>query len=179
MEENIKFPKDALERLWAPWRVEYFEVRDRDPDFLQGAVNSSDDAAHLVVTRNDAAILMLNKYPYSAGHLMAVPRRKVSSLTALNDSEKLGLIALVELGQRLLADALKAQGFNVGMNIGACAGAGVPDHLHIHIVPRWPDDVNFITVLGGVRVIPEALTAVRERLLAALQKEQSRSEVSG
>lgn len=170
MSESSKFPKDCLERLWAPWRVEYFETRDRDPDFLLAAVQSDDDAAHLVVTRNESAILMLNKYPYSAGHLMAVPRRKVASLGELSDAEKLGLFALVDLAQRLLAEVVKARGFNIGMNIGACAGAGAPDHLHIHIVPRWPDDVNFMTVLGGVRIIPEALEPVRQRLVAALER---------
>lgn len=170
------FPKDHVERLWAPWRVEYFETIDRNPDFLLEAANSEDDAAHLVVARNDGAVLMLNKYPYAAGHLMAAPRRKVSSLEGLSEREKLDLLELVELAQRLLAEVVKARGFNIGMNIGACAGAGAPDHLHIHIVPRWPGDVNFVTVLGGVRVIPEGLEPVWRRLRAALERMRGSSD---
>ncbi len=162
------FPKEEIESLWAPWRVEYFEIKDREPDFLLKAVQASDDAAHLVVQRNRSALLMLNKYPYSAGHLMAVPCRKVRRLSELSDQEKLDLFSMIDLAERLLSEVVKAQGFNIGANLGACAGAGAPDHLHIHIVPRWAGDVNFMSVVGGTRVIPEGLQPLYNKLVAAL-----------
>ncbi len=169
-ERMQEFPKDHVESLWAPWRVEYFEVKDRDPDFLLRAIESSDDETNLIITRSVFSLLIMNKYPYSAGHLMAVPYRKVCGLQELSDAEKLDLWSLIDLAQNLLQRVVKASGFNIGMNIGACSGAGVPDHLHIHIVPRWPGDVNFICVLGGVRVIPEGLQPLYQKLRAELEK---------
>jgi ATP adenylyltransferase len=168
-----EFPKDHVERLWAPWRVEYFSVKDRDPDFLLKAAGTSDDAAHFVVSRNRSAFLILNKYPYSAGHIMAVPMRKVRFLADLSDQEKLDLFALVDLAQVLLTRVVLAEGFNVGMNFGPCAGAGAPDHLHVHIVPRWPGDVNFMSVISATRVIPEGLQPLYEKLVNALLDAQN------
>ena len=109
----------------------------------------------------------MNKYPYSAGHLMAVPYRKVSEMTELTDDEVLELWHLCIHAQRLLKECVKAQGFNIGWNLGKPAGAGVQDHLHLHIVPRWVGDANFMTVVGGARIIPEALKPLYERLKAA------------
>ncbi len=160
----MTFPKDRIQALWAPWRVEYFETREQEPDFLLNAAQTSNDAAHLVVTRRRSAFLIMNKFPYSAGHLMAVPLRKVAKLGELAVGEKLELLELVEFAQDLLAEVVRAQGFNVGLNQGQCAGAGAPDHLHVHIVPRWPGDCNFMAVLGGVRVIPEGLEPMYRRL---------------
>ncbi len=165
----MAFPKDHLESLWAPWRVEYFETRDESPDFLLAAARASDDAAHLVVVRGRSCFMIMNRYPYSAGHLMVVPMRKVSSFRELSDQEKLDLLSHVELAQDLLTKVVKAQGFNIGLNLGICAGAGVPDHLHIHVVPRWEGDSNYMTVLGGTRVIPEGLQPLYEKLRAAVQ----------
>lgn len=166
--KNDPFPKSHLESLWAPWRVEYFDTRDEaPPDFLTAAAHTADDAAHLVVARRKQAFLIMNKYPYSAGHLMAVPYRKVSDMAALSDDEVLELWQLAIHAQRLLKECVKAQGFNVGWNIGRAAGAGVDDHLHLHIVPRWTGDANFMTVTGGVRIIPEGLKPLYDRLIAA------------
>ena len=165
---NESFPKSHLESLWAPWRVEYFSAEHQaGSDFLSEAAQADDDAAHLVVTRSKAAFLLMNKYPYSAGHLMAVPYRKVSEMTDLTDDEVLELWHLCIHAQRLLKECVKAQGFNIGWNLGQPAGAGVQDHLHLHIVPRWVGDANFMTVVGGVRIIPEALKPLYERLKAA------------
>jgi ATP adenylyltransferase len=152
--------------LWAPWRVEYFKT-GATPDFLLEAAHASDDAAHLVVARRKNAFLIMNRYPYAVGHLMAVPYRKVADLSVLTDGEKLELWELVEHAQRLLRETVKAQGFNVGLNLGKCAGAGVIEHLHLHIVPRWEGDNNFMPVLAGTRVLPEALDALYEKLIAA------------
>lgn len=163
---NEDFPKGHLESLWAPWRVEYFEAEHRTGwDFLTEAAESGDDAAHLVVTRGKSAFLIMNKYPYSAGHLMAVPYRKVHKMTDLTDGEVLELWQLMIHAQRLLENAVRAQGFNIGWNLGRASGAGVEDHLHVHIVPRWVGDSNFIAVIGGTRIIPQALQPLYERLM--------------
>ncbi len=161
-----EFPRRHLESIWAPWRVEYFQAEHQSGvDFLSEAANSSDDAAHLVVHRLGTAFLIMNKYPYSAGHLMAVPRRKVVEMSELSEAEVLDLWRLAIHARRLLAEAVKAQGFNIGWNLGKAAGAGVEDHLHIHIVPRWNGDSNFIAVTGGTRVIPEGLRPLYRRLV--------------
>lgn len=165
---NESFPKPLLESLWAPWRVEYFQNQHTPgTDFLTAAAQTTDDAAHLVVARKKSAFLLMNKYPYSAGHLMAVPYRKVCDMEALLESEVVELWQLCIQAQRLLRECVKAQGFNIGWNIGKASGAGVEDHLHLHIVPRWVGDANFMTVTGGTRVIPEGLRPMYDRLIAA------------
>ncbi|MBV9658446.1 MAG: HIT domain-containing protein [Verrucomicrobia bacterium] len=165
------FPQQ-MRAIWAPWRVEYFEQPRPDNnagggDFLTAAAQTSDDAAHLVVLRRKSAFLLMNRYPYSNGHLMAVPYRKAADLADLNAEEKSELWTLAEAAQKLLRATVHAQGFNIGLNLGACAGAGVPDHLHLHIVPRWAGDVNFMPVLGATRVIPQGLQPLYEKLIQA------------
>jgi ATP adenylyltransferase len=162
-----EFPKRALETLWAPWRVEYFEQEPRDRDFLSAAARASDDAAHFVITRRKTAFLMMNRYPYAVGHLMAVPYRKTAELSSLGENEILELWELVVHGQKLLRAAAKTQGFNIGLNIGQCAGAGVVDHLHLHLVPRWSGDTNFMPMISGTRTISEGLRGLYEKLIAA------------
>ncbi len=162
----MEFPKDEFETLWAPWRFEYFE-RKSTGDFLSDAARASDDAAHLVVTRRKNSFLLLNRYPYALGHLMAVPYRKVAELGGLGENEIAELFALVVHGQKLLREVVKAEGFNIGINVGECAGAGVPDHLHIHIVPRWSGDTNFMPMLTGARILSEGLGQLFEKLIAA------------
>jgi ATP adenylyltransferase len=158
-----------LSRLWSPWRIEYFKV-GAPPDFLLKAAQTTDDAAHLVVARRPHSFLIMNAYPYAVGHLMAVPCRKVNDIAALNEAERLELWELVEHAQALLRETVRAQGFNVGLNIGRCSGAGVVDHLHLHIVPRWEGDNNFMPVLADTRVLPEALGSLYQRLVAARDK---------
>ncbi len=160
-----EFQKKELETLWAPWRVEYFEKEPRDLNFLSAAAQTSEDAAHLVITRRKNAFLMMNRYPYAVGHLMAVPYRKTAELSVLGENEIVELWNLVAHAQALLRAAIKAQGFNVGLNIGECAGAGVTDHLHIHIVPRWSGDTNFMPILAGARVLGEGLHALYDKLI--------------
>ena len=165
-----EFPIKELETLWAPWRVEYFEKEPRNLNFLSEAAQASDDAAHLVIARRKNAFLMMNRYPYAVGHLMAVPYRKVAELFALGDNEVVELWNLVVHAQALLRAATKAQGFNIGLNLGECAGAGVPGHLHIHIVPRWSGDTNFMPILAGTRTLSEGLRALYEKLTDAQAK---------
>ena len=164
------FPKKELETLWAPWRVEYFEKQPPDRDFLSRAATASDDAENLVITRRKTAFLMMNRYPYAVGHLMAVPYRKTADLGSLGDNEVVELWRLVTHAQALLRAAIKAQGFNVGLNLGECAGAGVADHLHIHIVPRWNGDTNFMPAIAGTRTISEGMGSLYDKLIAAQQR---------
>jgi len=165
-----EFPKKELETLWAPWRVEYFEKEPRDRDFLETAARASDDAAHFVIARRKNAFLMMNRYPYAFGHPMAVPYRKTAEFSTLGDNEIVELWSLVVHAQALLRAATKAQGFNIGMNIGECAGAGVPDHLHIHVVPRWSGDTNFMPIIAGARTLSEGLRALYDKLMEAQAK---------
>jgi ATP adenylyltransferase len=164
-----EFPKEEIETLWCPWRVEYFEKEPRDRDFLTRAATASNDAECYVITRRKTAFLMMNRYPYAVGHLMAVPYRKTAELSSLGDNEMVELWQLVVHAQTLLRTAIKAQGFNIGLNLGECAGAGVPDHLHIHIVPRWGGDTNFMPVIAGTRTISEGLRSLYDKLMAAQQ----------
>ena len=165
-----EFPRKELETLWAPWRVEYFEKEPRNLNFLSEAAQASDDAGHLVITRRKNAFLMMNRYPYAVGHLMAVPYRKVAELSALGDNEVVELWNLVVHAHALLRAATKAQGFNIGFNLGECAGAGVPAHLHIHVVPRWSGDTNFMPILAGTRMLSEGLRALYDKLMDAQSK---------
>jgi len=165
-----EFPRKELETLWAPWRVEYFEKEPRDRNFLSEAARTSDDAAHLVITRRKDAFLMMNRYPYAVGHLMAVPYRKTADISALGENEIVELWNLVGHGQALLRATMKAQGFNVGLNLGECAGAGIVDYLHIHIVPRWSGDTNFMPILTGARTLSEGLRALYDKLIDAQSK---------
>ena len=163
----MEFPKTDLEALWCPWRVEYFEIKDRNPNFLEEAARASDDAAHLVVTRRKNMFLMMNRYPYAVGHLMVVPYRKTAELESLGEEEILELWSLAVHAQRLLRATMKAQGFNMGFNLGIPAGAGVADHLHLHIVPRWSSDTNFMPILGRTRLLSEGLQTLYEKLIEA------------
>ncbi len=167
---SMEFPKKEMETLWCPWRVEYFEREKPDFDFLEAAARASDDAAHLVITRRKNAFLMMNRYPYAVGHLMAVPYRKTADISSLGENEIVELWNLVSHAQVLLRAATKAQGFNIGMNLGECAGAGVPDHLHVHIVPRWNGDTNFMPILAGTRMLSEGLRALYDKLMEAQTK---------
>jgi ATP adenylyltransferase len=165
-----EFPKRELETLWCPWRVEYFEREKPNADFLSEAARTSDDAAHLVVTRRKNAFLMMNRYPYTVGHLMVVPYRKTAEISALGENEIVEIWNLVAHAQALLRATVKAQGFNVGLNLGECAGAGIVDHLHVHIVPRWNGDTNFIPILSGTRMLSEGLRGLYEKLMDAQNK---------
>ena len=164
------FPKTQIEALWCPWRVEYFAREKPDPNFLSAAARASDDAEHLVITRRKTAFLLINRYPYAVGHLLAVPYRKTADLSALGENEVVELWNLVTHAQTLLRTAAKAQGFNVGLNLGECAGAGVVDHLHVHIVPRWNGDTNFMPVLAGTRMLSEGLRGLYDKLIDAQAK---------
>ncbi len=163
----MSFPKQQIESLWSPWRVEYYsEENQGEKDFLLEAAQTSDDAAHLVVARSLHAFLIMNKFPYSCGHLMAVPNRKVAWMEDLETEESSDIWQLAIFAQKLLRNVVRAQGFNVGLNLGAAGGAGFVHHLHLHIVPRWEGDSNFMPVIGHTRILPEALKPLYEKLVA-------------
>jgi ATP adenylyltransferase len=173
-----EFPKRELETLWCPWRVEYFEREKPNANFLSEAARTSDDAAHLVITRRKDAFLMMNRYPYAVGHLMAVPYRKTADISVLGENEIVELWNLVGHAQALLRVTMKAQGFNVGLNLGECAGAGIVDYLHVHIVPRWNGDTNFMPILSGTRTLSEGLRTLYDKLIDTQSKMDTQSRQS-
>jgi ATP adenylyltransferase len=158
--------------LWAPWRVEYVSSPKTGDCIFCAAVEDRDHP--LVVVRGSRCLIMLNAYPYAAGHLMVVPNRHLAELEDLDDGELGELTALTKSALAALRTLMKPAGFNVGLNLGVAAGAGFRDHLHQHVVPRWDGDTNFMPVLGGTRVISEALAStapVLRRLLTAEREE--------
>lgn len=164
---------DSTERsrnIWAPWRIEYIAGLNEDSDdggcFVCRYRDETDqDDANFVLWRGKHCFAMLNRYPYTGGHCMVAPYAHEGSMDNLEPAILLEMMEMIRDLRLLLAHAMHAQGFNVGMNIGRCAGAGLPDHLHLHIVPRWVGDTNFMSVLGGARVIPQSL----EHLLGLLK----------
>jgi len=152
-----------VERLWAPWRLEYIKSAD-EGCFLCVAAAGGDDAERLIVHRGEHAIVLLNKFPYSSGHFLVSPTRHVGDYTELMDAEVLELHRFASAGMRALAESYGPQGYNLGWNLGLSAGAGVVDHVHLHVVPRWGGDTNFMPVLADVKVLPEHLEETRRKL---------------
>jgi ATP adenylyltransferase len=153
-----------VERLWSPWRLAYVSGDGESRGCVFCLAQADADAAPLVLFRGATAFVILNLYPYNNGHLMVVPNRHIASLTAATPEELAELMRLTQAAEMALTEAYHPQGLNVGMNIGRPAGAGVADHMHIHVVPRWSGDTNFMSVVGGVRVLPEELGQTAERL---------------
>jgi ATP adenylyltransferase len=158
----------VTERIWAPWRLEYIQSVDERPGcFLCDAAASDDDEQHLVVHRGERAFVVLNKFPYASGHLLVAPLEHGLNFADLDDALAAEVHRLGAAGTRALADVYGPEGFNLGWNIGRIDGAGVPEHGHLHVVPRWGGDTNFMPVLGDVKVLPEHLQATRRKLAAA------------
>ena len=152
--------KDSKGRgiLLAPWRIEYITDASKNKGCIFCEVfKSSDDEKNLIVWRGKTSFVIVNKYPYNNGHLMVVPFRHTPEMSALDDEEKIELFDMIRLSQDVLRDVMEPQGFNVGMNLGRLAGAGIVDHLHFHLVPRWGGDTNFMPIIGDTKVISEAL----------------------
>lgn len=163
--------------LWAPWRIEYIQGLVKNPEpakdgcfICENLRNPQDDAKNLVLWRTDDNIVILNRFPYNNGHLLIAPARHVPDLSELADQELLEMIKLVRESQKALSLVLKPHGFNVGMNFGRCAGAGLPGHLHVHVVPRWDGDTNFMGVCGGTDVISQSLAALLDALREISEK---------
>ncbi len=147
-----------MDRIWAPWRIEYIlsDKKENGCVFCNAIADSNDDK-RLVVYRGELAFVIMNKYPYNAGHVMVVPNRHVSNPVDLSDQEQLEMFQLLNRSLKAIRSALKPEGFNMGMNLSRTAGAGIDDHLHIHIVPRWNGDTNFMPVIADTKVISEAI----------------------
>jgi ATP adenylyltransferase len=154
--------------LWAPWRMEYILApKNRgEPCIFCGLADASPDelAARHVICNTARAFVVLNRYPFAAGHLLVVPHAHAGALDQLDPDDHDTLFRLVRESATRLTKALRAEGFNVGLNLGAVAGAGIAAHLHAHIVPRWNGDTNFMPVLADTRVMPQALDATRDHL---------------
>lgn len=160
-----------MESLHAPWRIQYIlapKPPPADGSLFTQIARASDDAGNLVICRERTCYALLNRYPYNGGHLMVVPYKQVSDLAGLTDEELADLMKLARRCVDALTRLMKPDGFNVGMNIGKPAGAGIEEHLHLHIVPRWNGDTNFMPVLADTKVLPEALTETAAKLRAAL-----------
>jgi ATP adenylyltransferase len=157
-----------VKHLWAPWRLEYIKSADEESGCLFcAAAAGGDDAERLVVHRGSHAIVLLNKFPYSSGHFMVAPVRHVGEYGELTDDEVLELHRLASAGIGALAELYAPQGYNLGWNLGRIAGAGIVDHVHLHVVPRWAGDTNFMPVLADVKVLPEHLDETRKKLADA------------
>lgn len=150
--------------LWAPWRMEYI-LGEREPGcpFCPPEISLPDEK-RLILYVDDLTIVVMNKYPYNTGHLLISPRRHVPELDDLTPEELLALQLTTRMSLRILREVMRPDGFNVGLNLGKVAGAGIPEHLHIQVVPRWEGDVNFMTVFSEVRVVPEHIVATYRRL---------------
>ena len=158
-----------MKRLWATWRMKYVTNADKETGCIFcNALEKNDDERNLIVLRTERAFVILNKYPYTNGHLMIAPLEHQASLELLDPPTRADMMELVSHCIVALRKVYNPQGFNVGANIGSAAGAGVPGHVHLHIVPRWGGDTNFMTTVGEVRVLPETIEETYRRVKEAL-----------
>lgn len=153
--------------LWAPWRMQYITGPKSNGCILCEKANEpgEQDRKNLILARGSNTYVLMNIYPYNTGHVMIVPYRHVDSLDKLSSEERTEMMNWASNSERILRDAFHAMGFNIGVNVGRVAGAGIDDHVHMHVVPRWNGDTNFMPVLGETKVIPEYLEETYARLL--------------
>lgn len=165
-----------MEKLWSPWRSQYIDTFKEEPkENLPGSLftrilNENDDRKNYLLYRGKNAFIIMNLYPYNSGHLMIVPYKEAKDLTELDDETRLEMFSLLDLGMQALTEVMKPHGFNIGANLGRVAGAGIEDHLHFHIVPRWNGDTNFMPVLNDVKVISEEMGRTYEKLSTVIDK---------
>lgn len=165
-----------MDKLWSPWRSQYIQSFKDEPETTSGEslftriIKQDEDKKNYVLHRGKHCFIIMNLYPYNSGHLMIVPYKEAKNLTELDEAERLELMEFTDLGCRALEDALKPHGFNIGANLGRVAGAGIENHLHFHIVPRWNGDTNFMPVLSEIKVISEAMDETYEKLKNSLEK---------
>ena len=161
-----------MQKLWAPWRINYIMQPKEDGCIFcsKPAEQETEDIKNFILFRGEHSFIIMNYYPYNNGHLMVVPYRHTSDISELNDDENLEMMNLLALCKKSLTEVMAPQGFNIGMNIGETAGAGIKDHLHFHIVPRWNGDTNFMPITGHTKVISEGLTETYEKLKNVINK---------
>ena len=153
-----------MEQIWAPWRIKYIQMAQIEGCILCDKPKENNDALNYILYRGDKNFVIMNSYPYNPGHLMIAPYRHIANLEELTDEELHEHFNIVSRSIKLLKQVFKPDGFNLGINMGKVAGAGINDHIHTHIVPRWQGDTNFMPVLSDVKVVPEALTETYEKL---------------
>lgn len=163
------------DNLWAPWRMEYIHSLEGGPDedgcFLCRYWNERDkDAENHVVWRTERAMVVMNRFPYTNGHLLISAAEHVPDLEGLDEASLMEMMRTTRDALRVLKETIRPHGFNVGINIARCAGAGLPDHIHVHVVPRWNGDTNYMAVIGDVRVVPQAIEALHQQLTASASK---------
>ena len=155
-----------MDTLWAPWRIDYILQQKQDGCIFCDKPNEHDDEHNLIPYRGETCYIIMNYYPYNNGHIMVVPYRHTNDLTSLRTDENMEMMNLVSKSIEVLKKALNPHGFNIGMNLGSVAGAGVKDHLHFHVVPRWNGDMNYMPVIGHTKVISEALEETCKKIKA-------------
>ena len=154
-----------MNHIWSPWRMKYIEKTEKEEGCVFCSAQTEEDgAANLIAFRGQRAFVILNLYPYTSGHLMVIPFEHVATLEELDQATRAEMMELTSRCTTVLKTIYKPHGFNIGVNIGEAAGAGVAGHVHIHIVPRWKGDTNFMSSVGGTRVLPEALEVTYERV---------------
>jgi ATP adenylyltransferase len=160
------------DNLWAPWRIPYIrDLGGTDGCFLcHDRAHPEEDRQNFVIWRTDRSLVVLNRFPYNNGHVLIAPARHVADLDGLAGEEMLELMMLVREAQRALSIAINPHGYNVGLNFGRCAGAGLPGHMHIHVVPRWNGDTNFMAVCGDVDVISQSMLDLWDELMEVSEK---------
>jgi ATP adenylyltransferase len=159
--------KKEIENLWAPWRMEYimgFKSEEESKCIFCERLPQKNDKENLILYRDKHSFIIMNRFPYNSGHLMVVPYQHTGNLQHITADENLELIKLLQLSQSVLARVMKPQGYNIGMNLNRVGGAGIVDHVHWHIVPRWNGDTNFMPVIGETKVISEALDKTYAKL---------------
>lgn len=162
-----------MKKLWAPWRAQYILGRKENGCLLCRVSQENKDGDNLVVWRGERSYVMLNLYPYNTGHLLIVPHRHEKLLENLSDEESLELMRLAQMSIKALKKSLRPQGFNLGVNLGNVAGAGIEDHVHLHLVPRWGGDTNFMPILAATKVISQALQDTFNSLKATFEAPSS------
>jgi len=158
-----------MEQIWAPWRIKYIRMEKPPGCILCEKPGQSTDAASYILYRGDKNFVIMNAYPYNPGHLMVAPYRHVASPDELSDDERDEHFEIVSQSLKVLRQVFSPDGFNLGINLGKVAGAGIEDHFHTHIVPRWQGDTNFMPVTSGVRVVPQALAETYNQLKGKFQ----------
>lgn len=164
-----------MEKLWSPWRSKYIEsfkpgaVKDERCLFCR-VIEEDNDEKNFVIYRSERSIIIMNLFPYNSGHLMVVPKQHSATFNELDEETCVDCMRNMKLSMNIINDAIHPHGFNVGANIGRIAGAGIEDHVHFHIVPRWTGDSNFMPIINDVKVISEAMEDTRHKLIASLDK---------
>ena len=159
-----------MKPLWAPWRMEYVKAPKEDENIFNDKVNSKNDRDNLILFRGDFSFIIMNLYPYNNGHILILPYKKISNMEDLNDNELLEIMKLAKEAMLIFKRKMNAEGFNFGLNMGKAAGAGIKEHLHYHLVPRWSGDNNFMPTIGNTKVIVQGLLETYDLIFPEFKK---------